>query len=90
MIDFALLRKQRNDSVADAIKKFSDQLGGSAESFVVNFDPEACYCDCANSGPCEHVFDGETEYDAGGCMVWTRVCSKCGCTSVNHDMRNMW
>lgn len=43
-----------------------------------------------NGGPCEHAFDGATEYDDGGCMVWTRVCSKCGCTALSHDMHNMW
>jgi hypothetical protein len=90
MTDFSILRKQRNDSVAAATKQLADQLGFSADSIVSNFDPEACYCDCANGGPCEHAFDGATEYDDGGCMVWTRVCSKCGCTALSHDMHNMW
>lgn len=90
MTDFAILRKQRNDSVAAATRKFADQLGVSAESVVTNFDPESCYCDCANGGPCEHVFDGHAEYDDGGCAVYTCVCSKCGCTAISHDLHNFW
>lgn len=90
MTDFAILRKQRNDSVAAATRKLADQLGVSAESLVTNFDPESCYCDCANGGPCEHVFDGHAEYDDGGCAVYTSACSKCGCTAISHDLHNFW
>lgn len=88
MTDFSTLRKQRNDSVSAATKRFAEQLGVSADSIVTNFDPEACYCDCANNGPCEHVFDVHAEYNDDGCTVFTRVCSKCGCTAISHDLHN--
>jgi len=51
-------------------------------------DPYAWDCGGDLSKNKDHVFDGHAEYDDGGCAVYTSVCSKCGCTAINHDLHN--
>lgn len=48
----------------------------------------ACKCACADHGPCQHTWDGPIEeglMDGGG-HYSTTTCSRCGMTSMDHDM----
>lgn len=84
--DFEKLRAERNASVNAAIRKAAAELGVEMSEVKSTFNPCACYCACASGGPCEHKWDGKVlEFESG----WTTTCSRCGATSMSHDMRCM-
>ena len=83
--DFEALRAHRNEQVQQQIQKLADEWGTPMQSLRTTFDFHACYCACASGGPCEHKWDGEP-WESDG--LWTTTCSRCGCTSFSHDMRN--
>jgi hypothetical protein len=82
--DFEALRAVRNAAVRSVIERIAKEQGIPIETVRSSFNSNACYCDCANHGPCEHDWDGEP-YDGDGC--WSRTCSRCGTTAMSHDMR---
>lgn len=82
--DFETLRAHRNARVQEIFQKLADEHGMPLESMQTTFNPNACYCDCGNGGPCEHTWDGEP-WESDG--LWTATCSRCGCTAFSHNMR---
>jgi hypothetical protein len=85
--DFEALRAARNLSVLAAQEKMAAEWGVPLQSLRSNFNPESCYCACATHGPCEHAWDGKPWESEDGCG-WSTTCSRCGVTSMSHDMRN--
>jgi hypothetical protein len=86
--DFEALRAKRNAAVLEHHRRLAEEYGIPLQSLLSNFNPAACYCACASGGPCEHKWDGEPWESEDGC-AWSTTCSRCGCTSVSHDMRNL-
>ena len=86
--DFEALRAKRNAAMADVIEAAARSMGWTPEEGPVQctFDPSACYCDCANGGPCEHVWGGwrETHLHLGG----EAFCQKCGMGATHHSLAN--
>lgn len=85
--DFEALRRERNEAAKTEIERLARDLGwtdGEGPLFST-FDPDACYCACANGGPCEHDWSGQIEEFDGG---WTVTCKRCGGSAMSHDMRN--
>ncbi len=83
-IDFAALREKRNADVRKAIEALAREFDPTgAEPVQCNYNFDACYCACPE-GPCEHKWDG-VPYESDNC--WSTTCSRCGCTSMSHDMR---
>lgn len=85
-LDFEALRSERNRSVMRSMQQIADELDVPVESLRSNYNPDACYCACTSGGPCEHKWDGEPWESADG-LGWSTTCSRCGCTSMGHDMR---
>jgi len=81
--DFDLLRAQRNKAEADWLEK----MKADGWTALRPSDPDACYCDCGNGGPCEHKWDGEP-YESADDGLWSATCSRCGMTAFSHDLRN--
>lgn len=81
--DFDALRAERNAAHYAWVKKMQ------AEGWigVTPFNPNACYCACSSSGPCEHDWDGE-QYESADKSLVSATCSKCGMTAFSHSMRN--
>ena len=83
--DFEKLRAERNEAVRKEIDELCEKYGWNPKEMHTSFDANACYCNCANGGPCEHKWDGPgLDLDNG----WTATCSRCGMTAMGHDMRN--
>ena len=87
-IDYASLRAKRNADVQRILQECADELGVPLQSVHSSFDPNACYCACSMGGPCEHVWDGTPWESEDGC-AWSRTCSRCGDSTMSHDMRNL-
>jgi hypothetical protein len=83
--DFEALRQQRNDSVAAAIRTICEKHGWEPDTIRSTFDPSACYCACADGGPCEHDWRGWREFDDG--RGGEQVCSRCGLGAMSHSLR---
>lgn len=81
--DFEALRAERNASARKAIEKL--RADGWEVSLCSLHDENACYCDCANGGPCEHSWDGDP-YESGD-GAWSATCSRCGMTAISHSLR---
>lgn len=84
--EFAELRRKRNESVRATIEKIAAEHGWPLNEVQCNHNDNACYCDCANGGPCEHDWNGPVYESEDGCMQ-SSTCSHCGCTAFSHDMR---
>jgi hypothetical protein len=83
--DFEALRAKRNELAATAARAIATELGvPEGEPVFSSFNPNACYCDCANHGPCEHKWDGEPYQDEG---LYSATCSRCGVTAFSHSIR---
>jgi hypothetical protein len=85
--DFAALRAKRNAAVQKIIYETARELGLDPNTALSNFHLDACYCACPG-GPCEHKWDGPIYTSDDGCCQST-TCSRCGCTSMSHDLRVM-
>ena len=83
-IDFDALREERNKRVLAHHEKIAEEWGVPLQSLRSTFNPNACYCSCPSV--CEHTWDGEPWESEDGCG-WSTTCSRCGCTSMSHDMR---
>lgn len=83
--DFEALRTARNAEHAVAMEKLRAE-GWTVVGGCLHHDPNACYCDCGNGGPCEHTWDGKTYESQDGCE-WSATCSRCGMTSMSHSLR---
>lgn len=83
--DFEALRAKRNEAVKEMIRGLAERLGEPNDPVAYTFDEDACYCDCAAGGPCEHRWDGKPYEDGDGCVSAT--CSRCGETAMSHSMR---
>lgn len=86
--EFAELRRKRNESVRTGIEKFAKEHGVEPSGVICSHNDNACYCDCAGGGPCEHEWDGTEYVSEDGCMQ-SSTCSHCGCLAISHDMRVM-
>jgi hypothetical protein len=84
--DFEALRAKRNESVRNSIQELATELGVPFHKLSSNFKPNSCYCACATHGPCEHTWDGEP-YESEDGLEFSTTCSRCGMTSMSHDMR---
>ena len=85
-VDFDALRAKRTAPVMAVMQKLADECGVTVESLHSNYNANACYCACGTGGPCEHAWDGEPWESEDG-LAWSSTCSRCGCTSMSHDMR---
>lgn len=85
--DFEALRAARNARVAERIRLMAEEWDMPTTEITSTFNPMACYCACADGGPCEHKWDGEGWESADG-LGWSATCSRCGMTAMSHDMRN--
>lgn len=81
--DFQVLRALRNTHVREQMEKIAKEHGVPVESLETTFDFNSCYCACP-TGPCEHKWDGPIEQ---GDLYMTSTCSRCGMSSMSHDMR---
>lgn len=86
--DFEALRAERNARVQASMKNLADEYGIPVGSMGSNFNPYKCYCACGSEprGPCEHKWDGPDWTSEDGCAC-SSTCSRCGTTSMSHDMR---
>jgi hypothetical protein len=80
--DFEALRARRNAAANEWAEKMKEQGWDVAHAL----DPDACYCACGTSGPCEHQWNGEPYESADG-SVWSTTCSHCGMTAISHSLR---
>ena len=85
--DFEALRAARNASVRAQVEKICAEHGWAVGEVTCSHNDHACYCDCANGGPCEHNWDGWYEFEDGS--GGTAVCTRCGASAMGHDMRTM-
>ena len=84
--DFEALRALRNAAMKDEIEAFARKLGWTGkEPLQTTFNPNDCYCNCVNGGPCEHSFEGWSESEDG--RVGESVCSRCGMGAMGHSLR---
>ena len=74
-LDFESLRAKRNEAVREVMH--------------TSFDPDACYCACAEGGPCEHDFPGwrDIEDEDGRVCGGETVCNRCGMGAMSHSLR---
>jgi len=84
--DFEALRAERNKKVQESMQRLADEYGFDISKITTNLDPNRCYCACISGGPCEHTWDGDP-YESEDGLFWSTTCSRCGCTSMSHDMR---
>ena len=86
-LDFEALRAERNKAVKEAVTQAARKIGWREgdEPFFTTFDPNACYCDCASGGPCEHDFSGWREFEDGS--GGEQVCQRCGLGAMSHSVR---
>lgn len=75
--NFDELRAERNRRTNASIEEFAKKLGCNPRDIGTTFNPNACYCDCGNGGPCEHKWDGEV-YESEDGRCWSATCSRCG------------
>lgn len=87
--DFEALRAKRNAAVAAEIRSIADELGFDLSQCYTTFDPNSCYCACAEGGPCEHDFQGwrDIEDEEGRIRGGETVCSRCGMGAMSHSLR---
>lgn len=83
--DFEALRERRNAAVEKMLSDFCQKHDWGADKVSSNFDPNACYCDCAKGGPCEHDWQGWREFEDG--CGGEQVCSRCGMGAMSHSLR---
>ncbi|HQF32014.1 MAG TPA: hypothetical protein PLJ34_11275 [Hyphomicrobiales bacterium] len=86
--DFDALRAARNESVAKVVARLCDEHGWDPNFAGTTFDPNACYCACAEGGPCEHDFSGWRDFDDG--RGGEKVCSRCGMGAMSHTLHTCW
>lgn len=84
--EFAELRRKRNESVRACIAKIAAEEGWDLSEIKSSHNDNACYCACANGGPCEHEWSGPEYVSEDRCMQ-SSTCSHCGCLAISHDMR---
>ena len=84
--DFEALRAERNRAMRTLIENIAKEQGIPADQVRSTFNSSACYCDCANHGPCEHTWDGEP-WESEDRLCASATCSRCGMTAMSHDMR---
>lgn len=85
--DFDALRAKRNAAVEKMVHEIAEKHGFKGQVHS-SFDPNACYCDCINGGPCEHDFRGWrdiTDGDGNVCGGET-FCQRCGMGSMSHSL----
>lgn len=83
--DFNRLRSERDAALRELIRGSATVLGCNPEELSIHSrDLGACYCACAEGGPCEHRWDGEP-YQCDG--FFSRTCSLCGGTAFSHSLR---
>lgn len=85
--DFEALRAERNAAVENAVKELAEKHGWEGPIHTT-FAPHACYCACADGGPCEHDFQGWRDFDDG--RGGEQVCARCGLGAVSHSLRTCW
>lgn len=85
--DFEALRAARN-AATDAWLEEMKAQGFTAVSTCALHDRNACYCDCANHGPCEHDWSGPEYVSEDGCLH-SATCARCGMTAFSHSLRFM-
>lgn len=89
--DFAKLRAERDSAVDRMVREAARKLWGDEAEKTINYHANygggssACYCACADGGPCEHEFAGWRNFD-DGCGGET-VCQRCGMGAMSHSMR---
>ena len=85
--DFEALRARRNEALQDVIEAAARKLGWTPEEGPIEstFDPDACYCACADGGPCEHVWGGWREIDE---RSGESFCQRCGMGAMSHSLAN--
>lgn len=84
--EFAELRRKRNEAVREAVAAIAKEHGFDQSEMSCNHNDDACYCACADGGPCEHDWNGPEYVSDDGCMQ-SATCSRCGCTAFSHSMR---
>lgn len=87
--DFEALRAKRNAAVAEMLQSIADKHGFDLSKCHTSFDPNSCYCACAEGGPCEHDFQGwrDIEDEDGRVCGGETVCNRCGMGAMSHGMR---
>jgi hypothetical protein len=83
--DFEKLRADRNAAFQEMLASVAAEHGLDVSALNHNFDPDACYCACAEGGPCEHRFQGWREFE-DGCGGET-FCARCGTGALSHSLR---
>lgn len=83
--DFDALRAARNADAHERLARMATKLGVPLGELRTSFNPDACYCACGTGGPCEHKWDGGP-YESEDGRIWSTTCSRCGMTSVSHDV----
>lgn len=86
--EFARLRAERAIRQQAEAQRLHTMTGIPVATIMSTINPDDCYCDCANGGPCEHVFTGWVEWEtSGGAFCGSTVCEKCGTSCMSHDLR---
>ncbi len=83
--DFEKLRAERNASVQEMIDAIAKERGWDPSKIQSSHNPDACYCACAEGGPCEHDFQGWRNFEDGS--GGETVCKRCGMGAMSHSMR---
>lgn len=83
--DFEALRAKRNDEIEAFAAKLRAE--GWHVSACLMRSRDACYCACAEGGPCEHEFQGWREFqDEDGCGGGEAFCRRCGLGAMSHSL----
>ena len=92
--DFEALRKARDETMQKVISELAEKHGWAAPVVHANYGggSSACYCACADGGPCEHEFDGweDIEDDEGNVCGGQQICKRCGTGAMSHSMSTCW
>lgn len=81
--DFESLRAERNAQFDAFLEKMRGEGWQVNKCWQNNKD--ACYCDCANGGPCEHDWNGEP-YKSDDGLMWSATCARCGIAAISHSL----
>ncbi len=81
--EFAELKRKSDAAFQASIERMCAELGWDPKDTAVHRSHNTgCYCACPD-GPCQHEWSGWVELENGG----STVCSRCGTTTMSHDMR---
>lgn len=82
--EFEAMKRKRDAAVSAVIDAICAEHGWKRDQVHVHTTGAGiCYCACPD-GPCQHVWDGPVEEGENYASV---TCSRCGMSSISHDLR---